>query len=541
MIARCPRRGDRKVNVIPSMETGYLALRPAFLQALGKLSRQGFAVFPVDTLDIIHDFFAEAWDGVTKHYDSRKGPFENYAYVSFVHFARPRIIQMKRLQSGLVDHGELMTIIDEKLSINPDSAFLPDLGIIEECISRLPQAERDVLSAYFCSEVVSERTLAKRFDLSRYKLKEILLSGIAKIMISLDRPASLSEQDWNVALALWRDSRTFNEAARCLGMSVQQVKESSARSLRFVSHVLKNYQSWGHNRTGRYAMSATPKPNHMEVLFTKALRSQGDRSLLREIERNADQILVAMELSVEFGPTEEELKCIDPSWLAEIYYALSGVREDIVPGETAFWATADREESIGLAFKNALIPGLSERLKHFETGLRAVPRVASDEIEYLLSTPAASAARPVSEYLAERGLTPLSIFHAIDGVSYLLERLAEQDLIGRGGDIVLDEEMVRVDEKESDVLNLGLVIDEIGQVAACEEETAREVYKWLIQVAQYKPFLFPGFRSQPSRGGKGVHLTGTHLSFEDLFQRWGLGDENGLHERVASADGQTSG
>src|SRR5262249_12201220 len=147
----------------------------------------------------------------------------------------------------------------------------------------------------------------------------------------------------------------------------------------------------------------------------------------------------------------------------------------------------------------------------------------------LLSTPAVRAALPFSRYLAESGLTPLSIFYAMDGVSYLIERLIKQGRINRTAHVILAEETVSVDQREHEVLTLDLIIDEIGEVSACGGETARGIYKWLIQVAQYKPFLFPGFRCEPARDGNGVHLFTTPMSFENLFQRWGL-DDNGLPE-----------
>jgi hypothetical protein len=35
-----------------------------FLDAVSRLTRQGFVVQPADIDDLIHDFFAEAWDGL---------------------------------------------------------------------------------------------------------------------------------------------------------------------------------------------------------------------------------------------------------------------------------------------------------------------------------------------------------------------------------------------------------------------------------------------------------------------------------------------
>ena len=76
---------------VPTFEQAYSQLMPLFFGALGRLARQGFVVSPADGMDLIHDFFAEAWGGLVAHYDPNKGSFEGYAYVGFVQFSRPRI------------------------------------------------------------------------------------------------------------------------------------------------------------------------------------------------------------------------------------------------------------------------------------------------------------------------------------------------------------------------------------------------------------------------------------------------------------------
>jgi hypothetical protein len=231
---------------VPSMETAYSDLRPLFFGAFGRLARQGFAVAPADTQDLIHDFFTDAWNGVIKNYNPSKGPFEKYAYVAFVHFVRPRIIVTIHLRNSCVDYEQIKDASDDRLSIKPDFEFRRDVQRLEETIDHLPGVEHDVLKHYLSCEAPSERALAKEFGLSRYKLRSALISALGSVIVCLDRPHSISERDWNVALAVWRDKLSFEGAAKCYEITAHQASSANLRILRFLSQVLKDYVSLGH-------------------------------------------------------------------------------------------------------------------------------------------------------------------------------------------------------------------------------------------------------------------------------------------------------
>src|ERR1051326_1693936 len=214
---------------VPSMEAAYSDLRPLFFGAFGRLSRQGFVTAPTDTVDLIHDFFAEAWNGVTKNYDPDKGPFEKYAYVAFGHFVRPRIIETIQLRNSFLEYEQVMNEVDERLNTEPDFEIGPDVRRLREAIDRLPDLERHVLKDYLSFEAPSERALAKKFDLSRYKLRSALISALGSIIVCFDRPQSISDRDWNIALGIWRDRRSFAGVAKSVGITVHQAKAGNLR------------------------------------------------------------------------------------------------------------------------------------------------------------------------------------------------------------------------------------------------------------------------------------------------------------------------
>src|SRR5688572_4101425 len=58
---------------------------------LGVLARRGYVVPPGDARDLIHDFYLDAWPGLTQRFDPTLGTFATYVAAAFYRFARRRI------------------------------------------------------------------------------------------------------------------------------------------------------------------------------------------------------------------------------------------------------------------------------------------------------------------------------------------------------------------------------------------------------------------------------------------------------------------
>lgn len=258
-----------------------------------------------------------------------------------------------------------------------------------------------------------------------------------------------------------------------------------------------------------------------EALFTEALMSTNNQELLEQVRLHADEILEAMAPSTQFGPSDEELNDIDDEWLGACYNALAAgkVSEDV---EEEFYATADDEESVGRAFTQALMTINRDDIRQFKTGLSSLPIIAPEDVEELLETPSAKGAGDYALPLARIGLTPLSVFYGTEAVSYLIERLMDQELVPRDNVILLEASDVLVNEEHHHVLTWDLTIDEIRRLSICNWETSVELYRWLIQVAQYRPYIFAGFKGDPASDGGGVRLSPDEMKFENLYQRWGV-------------------
>lgn len=517
---------------IPNMEAAYSELRPLFFGAFGKLARQGFAAAPTDTLDLIHDFFTEAWPGVTRNYDPQKGPFEKYVYVAFVHFVRPRIIDTIHLRNSFIEYDRIIDSSKDGLSVEPDFESRIDVQRLNIAINHLSKFEQDLLKHYLSFEAPSERALARKFDLSRYKLRTALISALGNIIVWLDRPHLVSPLDWNVALSVWRDKRSFAGAAKCHGLTIHQIKSSNLRVLKFLSQVLTNYHTWDLLNSRSTNMSTKPMAKSAEALFTEALKSANNLELLEQVGLHAEEILAVMESSDQFGPSDDELSSIDDEWLAVCYNALANKKVSEV--EEEFYATADDEESVGRAFSQALLTINRDDIRNFDT-FKSLPGIEPAEAMELLQTPSAQGAGSDAEPLARIGLTPLSVFYGTEAVSYLIERLMDQELVPRDTVILLEAGDLLVNEEHHNVLTWDLTIDEIRRLSICNRDTAVELYRWLIQVAQYRPYIFVGFKSDPAVEGLAVRLSSSDMKFENLYQRWGFEHESATCEEAVTA------
>jgi RNA polymerase sigma factor (sigma-70 family) len=512
-------------ELVLDMEVAYKELRPLFLDALAKLARQGFVVSPWDGLDLIHDFFIEAWDGINSRYDPSKGSFSAYVYGAFVHFTRPRIVRLQRLQSSLVEPEQL-----DLLHVREDEGdeqYVPpedSKQIVREAISHLPPREREILSRYLYSRPHAERMLAKNFSLSRYGLRQALVDALGRVVVRLDKPERMAERDWKVALALWRDKRTVEQAAAYLGLTTHQVREANSRNVHLLADALKYYHPAKKGQIRRNTMRPQQHLIPPHDLLEQVLKSPGNGELLEQVRERADEVLAALENSESFGLSEEEMRGVDPLWVAEVYSVMSTatVERDkaFEASEALFHAHEQEEASVGVAFKETLIADLPERLQNIGRWFHSAPQVDMEQRQELMEEPSVQAGMPYSEQLVPYGVTPLTVFYATEAISSLLDRLIRYEMIDADASVVLSTSRVETEGRGNDLLSVDLLVDEISKVSECSEAAALALYAWSVDVAQYKPFLFSDFQASPTE--EGVSLTRTKEVYDNLFQRWGL-------------------
>jgi hypothetical protein len=215
----------------------YERFRPLLLHALAKLARSGFAVTPTEGMDLIHDFFLEAWDRVVEnfrqHFDRARpsATAEGYVFGAFIQFARPCILRQRRWEERLVDAANLARFLAS--SPDADPATVPDLPFHEvelgTVIEGLSEKDWELVEGYFGREAKSERELSEELGITRYGVRERLIDLMARVTIALGQRGRILASDWPVAVELWKERRTTREAAGRLGLSPREVQRARVR------------------------------------------------------------------------------------------------------------------------------------------------------------------------------------------------------------------------------------------------------------------------------------------------------------------------
>lgn len=512
---------SHKPRKVPSsLESAFLQLKPLLIGALGRLTKQGFAVSPADGLDLVHDFLTEEIGKLRKHYEPRKGTFDAYTYKAFIQFARPRIMRLQRLQDSLVTVEELEHIPAPNES--SEMEFAPDYQQpVKEAMEALSPQENSLLKSYIHAQVPSERLLAQGLGIPRYRVREGLVEALGKVVVHLNRPPNISERDWKVARGLWRERRTANEVACHLGLTNHQVRLSQNRVSKFLETALRNMQPVRHY-SGRRIMKSQHRTIPPQQLLSEVLKAPGDVEMLQQLRDRSDEVLAALEIDDSALLQEDGSVVLEADWLADVYQALAGAAklapEEEIAAEALFNANVEEQRSVGSAFREVLWADLPAELRDLELWFRETPRVNSKQLDELLAQPSVEGGMPATNILALYGLTPMTLFYATESVSSALERLQDYVMIDQESFLWLGPDSVEAQGKREDLLTPESLIAEIRLGTKTDEPTARSLYVWLLHLAQYKPTLFEGFEAEWQ--GEGVRLKQTTDKIENLYERW---------------------
>lgn len=516
------------VQSTPSLEEAYTNLKPMFFAALGSLARQGFVASPADSMDLVHDFFADNWSSLERNFDPAKGTFGSYAYGAFVQFARPRIVRLHRWQNSLIGEEEM----DAFPAKEERSLSSVDVERVRKAVRRLPIGVQEILLCYVDSDYTSERSLAKELGVSRYRVREILVDALGQLVASFDRPPQISPQDWSVVLALWGERRTVEEAATVLQQTPQQVRMAHRRNVMYLSEALKQYQpqTWSPQR--RKKMAAKPQPSLPLALLEKALASPQNVDLLAEVRVNADVILKELE-KIGSPMSAADLSKLPPDWVAEVYETIffgaeTELQQDVARAQNVE-AHRGEDTKIGEAFRDVLLTDLSEQLR-YPPEIRALSKISTKEFARLERTPDVVAGCPVSLDWLAHGVRPLTVFYATKSIAGQLERYLHRGYLV--DPIVLGDESLMVEINGARQPLSLLLRQEISRRAECRIEITDAIYSWLVRVASYKTWLFAGFEARPQPGGETVRLNRNEESTEETYARWGLAS---MARRVPSA------
>ncbi|WP_158684188.1 sigma-70 family RNA polymerase sigma factor [Methylobacterium sp. 285MFTsu5.1] len=490
----------------------YLAYRPLMLQVLGRLARDGYVVPPDDGLDLVHDFFVEAWPAVITRYDADKAKFRTYLHLSFASFARPRIVKLTRWRTTLVDPHDIPRLHGWDDSVEAQQERSPDTYLVEAVVRSLARHDR-IIFDFYIKGAGSEREIASHLGITRYRLRSKLADIFGSVAVKIGDMSAFPEPVPSVVIALWRDNRTAKEAASYLKITVPEVQAVRNRMFRLLAETMKG--------SGNMAVESvrTPDTGASEAVDVQALleRVAGTSSETRdramdEIRRHADAVLAYFEgrdADLPMDPSDAET-------YAEIYFALAGeedgeaLREAELPYVTAY----EREEVlIGEAFRQSLVPGLPKRLRDISTYFLGLAVLEPVEREPWLSDLTVLHGGPSAQELLAFGLTPAHLVTAAHAIASLARREGDRIGLGLGSAIRIADVAAG-----GDVVSLDQATDQVALVAELDGELARRVTRWLLEVAGFVPLLFDDFVAEADLDGLALRLTDE--TEDDFLLRW---------------------
>jgi RNA polymerase sigma factor (sigma-70 family) len=223
---------------------------PLLLNALARLAKEGYGIPFNEGLDLIHDFFMEHWAGVLARFDKNRDPpvsFPTYLYRAFVLFARRRIIFLNQWRSSLTDTAWLAKSIEGRgthFGVDEDDereqAALAEARIesVRAALAQLPTNAREFLFEYLGSPQNSERHLAQKHGVTRYRVRELLTEAFGNVLAAVGHQGEFTNLEWRTASILWGRGRPVSAAARELGVSPAEVRRTRSRILSRMSIAL---------------------------------------------------------------------------------------------------------------------------------------------------------------------------------------------------------------------------------------------------------------------------------------------------------------
>lgn len=526
---------------IPSFDEAYDEYVPLFLRALGHLSRMGFPLAPDEGMDVIHDFFVEAWPGLSERYQPEKGSFSAYVGVAFARFARKRIVRMDGWRGRLRDLHEIAQDSTTE-TLDPADRLQSQevVAALHAAMDRLSPLESAVLRDFLLTGD-SERTLAVRHEITRHRLRELLVTSLGQVAGEvLASHGDQAASDWEVSSGLWIDGRSDRDIALRMQKPLPEIRKAHRHSMEQLLRAIR----------GQVPI-AEREAKHMGNQLTKLLKDTtldaGNQALLEEVRKRHEEIRCAL-LGGEAQPfSDDEVKRLQqsPQWVAEVYAALGTAAELPINGQTdqeIYDMLNEERNNVYWAFAEAVLSELPAELMNWQERFNGVARANPDVIEILRSEEPEELRGKFDELL-QYAITPVVVFEACEGVRLLLDRIQTiaswpQNEWPQSGPLakVLDEYSNRRRRSPAFVLarteaqaNLAdgvyvpwiLLVEELQATPDCPSVAAADALaRWIVDVARVCPLIVPEYCAEVS--GK----AGVALQREDgdehgsLYQRW---------------------
>jgi RNA polymerase sigma factor (sigma-70 family) len=494
--------------------------------ALSRLAVHGYRTTLEEARDLILDFFLDEWSGLIHRFDPSRARLSTYVYRAFVLYARPRIRHLMKWKNSLNDLSALSRQLpSQDTQPGPDSL---EIASIRLAVAQLSDEERQALELAV-AERASLAEVAAQAGVTRYRARELLCDAFGRVLVAFGERGSLSEQEWNAALAIWRDGEAPRVAARQMGISTEQIQEFRNKVLDFIGQGVRSANRLStHTLTRKGTIMARKATARTSVtltaaqLLSAAIQAESTQ-FWHEIRQRREEILEYLEDN-DFELSEEEQQMLDedPEILTHLLTALGDKLDDHLSAREQ--AAADDligflendERLVGNAFTYTLLPGLSDELREFDRWFLDVAPLSDNdpELQYLRERPDVMAANEGNEYpedLLRYRVTPLTLLYASQAPQNVFN-----DLLKSGH--VLDPRSICLGAGEHSTLPVSDVVREIQMLVECDAHLANSLYDYCFAIALDDHFYFwEGFRSKKDRNSI-LHLTPT--DDKGVAERW---------------------
>ena len=390
------------------------------------------------------------------------------------------------------------------------------MWVVKRALGELPAADRELLLCYLEGRETSERKLARRFLLSRYRLRLKLSDALGQVAVKISERGSLTDREWRFALALWRDKRTIREAANIFDQSVGEVQQMRMNLFRHLSNSI-------HDNSDQRSDAAGGTFAHARAVLEAVLNPTAGTEAFRALHQHAALVLDFLE-----QPSGEELfqkhrADLSVERLSDIYAALGSHEEldaeEVSTRDALLEASEAEDIGIGNAFCEVLLPTLPDHLTDFAGRVfLGAPLVEPEIYKVLLADLSVRHGGPMASDLARFGITPVTVLVGSQGVADLAWRFCVMEKIERGQKLILDRGGTRDHSGSLPILPSGLSIREVGLVTELPGPTAERLFAWLATVSSYISQFFSGFDAELM--GDELCLQRTDETVENLYERW---------------------
>ncbi len=464
----------------------FQSYRRLLWSVLNGLSKRGYFVPPDEGQDVLHDFYLEAWPGLSQRFREEEGEFASYVAGAFYRFARRRVTQLNAWSRRLVALDDIPEIATDSNNPLHESERAEQLRRLKRAIDSLPGMQRSLLLEYYgANGRPSERSLASNHGMTRHAVRKALVAGLEELARKL-ATVSVGHSD----VATFTVTAPRHHVPETIELAYLE-KTMDTRSM------LKD-------------LLLTP---HLDAILPKV------RHLREQLEQ--DPLLTG-----QMDLTNEERIFLEhhPEHLSKVYDVLFSSDTQEQPNYDKhieeIFAQADLNEASEIAASfTALVEDLPERMRLFHLWFEQV-EVDPSYAEYLRELPVShNTPQELRERILRLGMTAETFAAVFRGFQLLLDSRSSPDADGR---LNFNERkpalIVHTERGEAVAISRDELLAQTrttpGLVAPAK--LAEGLVKWTLDALQMRPLLIAGYRFE---SGDVLECHPVELDYE-LMARW---------------------